>query len=72
MHECPECQRACDCDGEDTWNDAAADECTHRCAPEDRDDDQDDYACGECPHGIPRDVFCSACDDEALEDDDDA
>ena len=19
MHECPECGKACDCDGEDTW-----------------------------------------------------
>ena len=31
MHECPDCGQACDCDGEDLWNDAAARECTHGC-----------------------------------------
>lgn len=31
MHECPECGMACDCDGEDLWNDAAAKNCTHEC-----------------------------------------
>lgn len=27
MHDCIECEGACDCDGEDTWNDAATEEC---------------------------------------------
>ncbi len=27
MHDCIECENACDCDGEDTWNDAATEDC---------------------------------------------
>lgn len=38
MHECPECGQACDCDGEDTWNSAASDDCICEC-----DEDYDDY-----------------------------
>lgn len=37
MHECYGCGQACDCDGEDIWNDAASRECVHGC--EDGDDD---------------------------------
>lgn len=37
MHECPNCGLACDCIGDDTWNDAEAEFCTHDC--EDLDDD---------------------------------
>ena len=40
MHECPECGQACDCDGDDIWNDYAALFCTHDC-DEDEDDDLD-------------------------------
>jgi hypothetical protein len=39
MHDCPECGLVCDCDGEDTWNDAAAQNCTHYCG----DDEEQDY-----------------------------
>lgn len=35
MHDCPECHQACDCDCEDTWNDAAAEDCCHECEEED-------------------------------------
>lgn len=31
MHSCPECDQACDCDGEDTWIDSNAEACTHDC-----------------------------------------
>jgi hypothetical protein len=40
MHECPECGQACDCDGEDTWNNIGSSDwlnCEHEC--EDMDDD---------------------------------
>ena len=38
MHECPDCGQACSCDIEDTWNEAAADDCVHDC---DGYDDED-------------------------------
>lgn len=31
MHSCPDCDQACACDGEDVWNDEAAEECVHNC-----------------------------------------
>ena len=34
MHECPNCGYACDCDGEDLWNDAAAGDCECPCDPD--------------------------------------
>jgi hypothetical protein len=43
MHECPECGQACDCDGEDVWNDYASLDCEHDC--EDEEDADDDYEC---------------------------
>lgn len=33
MHDCPLCQAACDCDGEDHFNDAASNEREHDCEP---------------------------------------
>jgi hypothetical protein len=39
MHECPDCGQVCDCDGEDIWNDAAANECEHGCDEQEGDDD---------------------------------
>ena len=44
MHECPDCGHACDCDGEDVWNDDLQTYlfCTHQCERFD-DDDIDDY-----------------------------
>lgn len=42
MHECPKCGQACDCDGEDVWNDIGSSDwlnCTHEC--EDFEDDDD-------------------------------
>ena len=45
MHECPDCGLACDCDGEDLWNDEAARECDHGCDGRDEDDAwEDGYA----------------------------
>jgi hypothetical protein len=45
MHECPECGQACDCDGDDLWQDAPA-MCRCACddldAADDDDDDDDD------------------------------
>jgi hypothetical protein len=44
MHDCPGCNQACDCDGEDHWNDAASEDCTHDCDEfdePDRDDEDD-------------------------------
>lgn len=50
MHECPDCGQACDCDQEDTWNDAAADDCEHWCEGQDVDGEDDFYEHddGEC------------------------
>ena len=31
MHECPICGQACDCIGDDTWDDTEAYECEHDC-----------------------------------------
>lgn len=46
MHECPICGQACDCDGEDIWNEDAQTiiNCTHYIEfgcddPEDEEDD---------------------------------
>lgn len=39
MHECPGCGQACDCDGEDIWNDAASRACGHDCADGESEDD---------------------------------
>lgn len=63
MHECPACGQACDCDGEDVWNDAAAEECTHAC--EEEDDAPDQYSvrldyCVDC--GSPKiSTMCQCC-----------
>jgi hypothetical protein len=46
MHECPNCQMACDCDGEDTWNDAAAGACYCPCVYAEVEDD--DEPCPDC------------------------
>lgn len=37
MHECPICGQACDCIGDDTWNDLEALECCHDCEDFDSD-----------------------------------
>ena len=50
MHECPDCGQACDCDGEDTWNDydsPDAKNCTHDCEEYEEDDLDDLEDC--CP-----------------------
>lgn len=39
MHDCPYCEQACDCDGEDTWFDEPEDICTHDCEEEEEDDE---------------------------------
>ena len=39
MHDCPDCGQACACDGEDTWNDEASEDCVHDCDPQDIEDD---------------------------------
>jgi len=50
MHECPQCYMVCDCDGEDTWNDAAARECLCTCAV---DEDEEDLGCeSDCDCGF--------------------
>jgi hypothetical protein len=57
MHECPECGQACDCDGEDTWNDIGSSDwmnCSHECEDLDDDDlrpspeDDDIQHCSNC------------------------
>lgn len=39
MHECPNCGQACDCCGDDLWNDLEAADCTHECEESELDDD---------------------------------
>ena len=46
MHECPDCALACDCDGDDTWNDAAAGACIHFCECADPEEDATDLPSG--------------------------
>ena len=60
MHECPECGQACDCDGEDIWNDAAALDCIHECE-DDYDEERDGFeACVNC--GSPNiSSTCECC-----------
>jgi len=42
MHECPMCNQACDCDGEDLWQEAP-DDCQCECLDDDLDEwDRDD------------------------------
>ena len=58
-HDCPDCGQACYCDGEDTWNDAAAYYCGHFLQCEDEPDYEDDYEEGwefDCHMG--RDGLC--------------
>ncbi len=49
MHECPNCGQACDCIGDDTWDDSEAAYCQCDCEflednlESDRDCDEDDY-----------------------------
>lgn len=38
MHDCPACDKACHCDGEDHFNAAASEDCVHACDPEEEDD----------------------------------
>jgi len=40
-HECPECGELCDCDKEDIYWDEAPDDCSHDCAPEIDDYEED-------------------------------
>ena len=40
MHECPNCGQACDCIGDDTWDDSEAIDCEHDC---DYEDDLEDF-----------------------------
>lgn len=43
MHECPNCGQACDCIGDDTWDDTEAEECQCECEwLEDNEDGWDD------------------------------
>lgn len=44
MHDCPECESPCDCDGED-HHQSAPDDCSHDCEEENYDDgfEGDDY-----------------------------
>lgn len=41
MHECPNCQLMCDCDGEDHFNQYASDECVCECWKEEEEFDGD-------------------------------
>jgi hypothetical protein len=41
MHDCPNCEAACDCDMEDHYQEAP-DDCDHEC-DEDEDFDDEDY-----------------------------
>lgn len=63
MHECPECGQACDCDGEDVWNDYAGRTCRHDCEDEEDADDQHGFeleCCVDC--GSPEIAgTCSIC-----------
>lgn len=51
MHECPACGFACDCDGEDLWNDDNAEDCICNCENSDDNpnealaynEDEDEY-----------------------------
>ena len=44
MHECPRCGQACDCIGDDLWNDLEAEFCECECEwLEDNVDGDDDY-----------------------------
>lgn len=44
MHECPNCGQACDCMGDDTWNDSESAFCECECESLDEDEyyDSDD------------------------------
>lgn len=56
MHECPECNQTCDCDGEDTWNDfdsSDVENCVHECEDMDEDEFEND--------DMDTDVSCSIC-----------
>ena len=44
MHECPNCGQACDCIGDDTWDDTEAAECECDCW---QDDELDDDGMGD-------------------------
>lgn len=63
MHECPDCGQACDCDGEDVWNDYAGRTCRHDC--EDEEDAPDQYSldlecCVDCGD-INTSTMCQCC-----------
>lgn len=39
MHECPNCGQACDCIGDDTWDDNESAHCRHECEDDLANDD---------------------------------
>lgn len=43
MHECPCCGEACDCDGDDIWNDFLPEECDCCVGDGDDEEDEDDW-----------------------------
>lgn len=47
MHECPICGQACDCCGDDLWNDAEAANCEHDCG----EMYSEDYDCDDADTG---------------------
>jgi hypothetical protein len=52
MHNCPDCDRACYCDGEDHYNRFAEQDCTHVCAPDDEDDESHHDSDAEDTHNL--------------------
>lgn len=51
MHECPECGQACDCCGDDTWDNSEAACCEHECDDEYDEDEYDGFDADDswCP-----------------------
>lgn len=60
MHDCPVCQEACDCDGEDHYNAAASIECVHECEQDEDERDLDDLGMPGYPDNPG--PSCRVCD----------
>jgi hypothetical protein len=62
MHECPNCGQACDCIGDDTWNDLEALECECQCEflEDNMDDDFYDEDCYDDWHSCCDNVAANA------------
>lgn len=66
MHECPRCGQACDCHGDDTWDETESANCECVCddammSAADDDEYDDDKVCHHCGSRYDGGQRCGVC-----------